>query len=87
MKDVGQITYELLQRKRDFKNTFETESGKRVLAYLMKISGIPKKQTVADASHLLIQEGQQHIVYSILKILNTDQQDILAKIEEQYEDQ
>lgn len=86
MKDVGQITYELLQRKSDFRATFETEAGKRVLAYLMKISGIPKTATSADAQQLLIQEGQQHIVYSILKILNTDQQELLNRIEEQYED-
>jgi anaerobic C4-dicarboxylate transporter len=65
-----------------YKAVFRTEDGERVLRHLLKMCGIVKPSITTDANMLLIRQGQQHIVLSILTIINKDASEILKQIEE-----
>lgn len=71
-----------------YKSIFETEDGKVVLRHLMKESGILNPKIMADTNLLLIRQGQQHVVLSILRILGKDPIEITEQIKEsmRYED-
>lgn len=84
MKDMHQVIHEKLFLRDLFLKKFGDADGKIVLAYLMKISGIPKKEASTNAQELLVQEGKQMMVYTIFRIMNLDPQVLLEEIEKQY---
>lgn len=65
-----------------YKSVFETEDGKLVLTHLMKESGLLSPKIVTDPHKLLVRQGQQHIVLSILRILGKDPVEITEQIKE-----
>jgi len=65
-----------------FKHAFENENGEVVLQHLMKVSGILNPKIVTDANVLLVRQGQQHIVLSILRIIGKDPLEIAEQIKE-----
>lgn len=71
-----------LEIKRAYQRLFDSEDGQLVLKDLAAQAGIthrPSCETNTDL--LLIREGQQRIVYSILRMARTDEKQILEQIE------
>lgn len=65
-----------------FKKVFENEDGERVLRFLMKECGLLKPKIITEPNLLLVRQGQQHIVLSILRILGKDTIEITEQIKE-----
>lgn len=65
-----------------YKNVFENEDGQRVIRHLMKVCGLLKPKITTDTNTLLFQQGQRHIVLSILNILGSEPQQIIEQIQE-----
>lgn len=61
-----------LETFRAYRKTFSTSEGQMVIQHLMKEVGILRPKIVTDPSLLLVRQGQQHVVYSILKIIGKD---------------
>lgn len=56
-----------IKLRRDYKETFETPHGKRVLAHLLKVSGATAPRFTADADQLRWNEAQRHFALSIFR--------------------
>ena len=60
----------------DYRNTFESETGKRVLDDLRKNSSIVtegiKYRNGVDVNRLLVQEGEANVIKYIYKMLGRD---------------
>lgn len=61
---------------------FDSPDGERVIRYLCKVSGITKPKIITDPNLLLVRQGQQHIVLTLLNILGKDPNQIVNLIEE-----
>ena len=56
-----------LQLARDYKETFGTPHGQRVLAHILRISGATSMRFTSDPDQLRWNEAQRHFVLSIFK--------------------
>lgn len=65
-----------------YRAIFSGKDGERVLRHLMKECGILSPKITTDTNMLLIRQGQQQIVLSILRIIGKDNQSIIEQIEE-----
>lgn len=65
---------ERLQIQRDYKTTFSTDSGKRVLAHLLKLSGATHPKFTTDADQLRWNEAQRHFAMSIFRQVHSSDQ-------------
>jgi hypothetical protein len=77
-----EVLEERLHLKKAVESLFESEDGKVVLRYLCKISGLTRPQITTDPNVLLLRQGQQHIVLTILNIMAKDPQTIIDQITE-----
>lgn len=83
VKSVGQRIADMLHRHEDYKSTFDTPHGERVLRHLMRVSGVTGSSFVAGDPHATaFKEGQRHIVMSILKFTKKDTEALIKQIEE-----
>lgn len=64
------------------KSIFNTPDGEVVLDFLMKECGLIKPKLTANTNLLLIRQGQQHIVLSLIRILGMSETHIKTKIQE-----
>lgn len=62
----------------DYKELFNSERGQRVLRHMCIQAGITRPSLTTDTNSLLVKEGRQQFVYSVLKnVLGSE--DALAK--------
>jgi hypothetical protein len=83
--DLKQVLEDRLALQASFKKAFEGEDGERVLRYLMKQAGlVPNRRQViiTDPNLLLVKQGQQQIVLSILRIIGLNADQITEQIKE-----
>lgn len=85
--EAKQVLEDRLGLRQSTINVMETPDGKRLLRYLMKISGMTRPKIITDPNLLLLRQGQQHIVLTILNIMRSDPNIILEQIEEQLRQQ
>ena len=55
------------QLKRDYKETFESPHGKRVLQHILRVSGATAPRFTSDADTLRWNEAQRHLALSIFR--------------------
>ena len=83
---VKEAQEKLVARKQakvsDFKRTFGTEHGKRVLLDLILSSNIIGTTYKKDVNEMLVLEGGRNKVLEILAIMETDAEKFLALIRE-----
>lgn len=65
-----------------FENPGTREDTEIVFRHLMKECGLLKPKIITDPNMLLVRQGQQHIVLSILRILGKDPIEITEQIKE-----
>lgn len=65
-----------------YRKVFGNEDGERILRHLLKECGILNPRITVDANMLLVKQGQQHIVLSILKILGMDKNVIIEQLKQ-----
>ncbi len=61
------LILERIQLSRDYRETFESPHGKRVLLHLLKISGATAPRFTTDPQQLLWNEAQRHLALSIFR--------------------
>lgn len=66
----------------DYRLTFGTPSGQRVLKHLLKEAGITVPLLSIDRDTILVEKGRQQIVWSIHRLAHTEI-DLTKEIEEQ----
>lgn len=71
---------DLLALHESVRTVLDNPEGERVLRYLMKISALSHPKLTTDTSMLLIREGQQQIVLTLLRILGKDPQYLIEQI-------
>lgn len=59
------------QLVRDYKETFETAHGQRVLRHILEVSGATKPKFTTDADQLRWNEAQRHLALSIFRQVHT----------------
>ena len=67
----------LQQRKRDFKITFGSDEGKRVLNYLIRANHILEPTFSVDAIQYAFNEGRRNAVLEIMSVLHYRPDDFL----------
>lgn len=60
----------------DYKRTFNTPEGQRVLRHLMKVGKVTKPVAHPDRDQSLRNEGAQHLVLSILNFVSRSPDEI-----------
>ena len=73
---------------RSYRQVFSSPDGEKVLQHLMKGCGLLDPKIITDPNLLLVRQGQQHIVLSILRTIGRDPNKIRKEIQqsmEQYE--
>lgn len=55
------------QLQRDYKETFETPHGKRVLLHILRVSGATAPKFTSDTETLRWNEAQRHLALSIFR--------------------
>jgi hypothetical protein len=68
-----------------YKKVFNNPAGEMVLNHLLKECGILNPKITTKTELLLIQQGQRHIVLSIVRILGKNEKEILKQIQESLE--
>lgn len=58
---------ERLRLQRDYKETFGTPHGERVLKHIMQVSGATAPKFATDADTLRWNEAQRHFAFSIFR--------------------
>jgi hypothetical protein len=79
-KNTINQTRDLLALHGSVKAVFDNNDGERVIRYLAKVAGLSAPRLTTDTSMLLIRQGQQQIVLTILKILGKDPQYLVDQI-------
>lgn len=64
-----------------YKRLFNSEDGKVVLAHLAREAGITRPQLTSDKNQILIREGRQQVVYSILREVHQGEEFLLEQID------
>ncbi len=85
MKNIDKLELILKNRlhvAKAAKSIFNTPDGEVVLEFLMKEAGILKPKITADVNLLLVRQGQQQIVLSLIRILGMSETQIKQKIQE-----
>ena len=71
------------QRRALYIRVFDSPDGKRVLEDLMATVGITRPQFPVDTNKAMIRQGEQRVVYNILKLMNSKPEDMLRNIEKE----
>ena len=82
MKNLSEVLSEKLNLRQSTINALDNEDGKRLIRYLMKLAGLTKPKIITDPNLLLLRQGQQHIVLTILNIMGKDPNEIIEQIEQ-----
>ena len=70
-KILPRLLAERLQLRRDYQETFGTPHGKRVLAHILRVSGVTSPKLTADADQLRWNEAQRHLALSIFRYVHS----------------
>lgn len=76
----------LLQRLKlshDYKEVFGTPQGKRVLADILRRSGVTKPRFDADPEKARLMEGHRHLAHSIYRMVHSSDEPLLKLIAEE----
>lgn len=68
-----------------YQSIFNTPDGEIVIRHLMRECGLLKPKITTDTNILLIRQGEQRIVLSMLRIIGKDQHSITKMIQESME--
>lgn len=82
MKNEDKIIAQVI----DYKDTFSTEKGKRVLWDMIQASGMLKPHYSGDPNEVVFREGARSIVVRILNLLGTNPAKLHDFIEKRRED-
>lgn len=85
--DLRNVLEERINLRQSTINALDTPDGKRLLRYLLKIAGLTKPRIITDPNLLLVRQGQQHIVLTILNIMGQDPDQLLEQIEQSLQQQ
>lgn len=72
-----------LKLKHDYQETFGTVHGKRVLADIMRRSGVTRPQFEADPEKARFLEGHRHLAHSIFRMVHSSDEPLLKLISEE----
>jgi hypothetical protein len=64
------------QLQRDYKETFESPHGQRVLAHILCVSGATAQRFTTDPQQLLWNEAQRHLALSIFRHVKSSIDDL-----------
>jgi hypothetical protein len=79
--ETKKAKYTQLEIKNAYDGCFGGEHGKVVIEHLCDIAGITNFTSALTHEQLLLEKGRQHVVFSILSILNTDPKVIIDRVE------
>jgi hypothetical protein len=85
VSSLKEVLEDRIKLKGSYDAAFKTPEGQRVLRHLMKMAGLVPGRTVSiitDPNLLLVRQGQQHIVLSILRTLGLSATEITEQIQE-----
>lgn len=74
---------ERLQLKRDYKETFGTEHGKRVLAHILKVAGLTRPRFDTNIEQTRINEGERRLAMSIYRFVHSSEDELLNQLAEE----
>ena len=77
------ILYDRLQLKHDYQTVFNTPVGKRVLADIMKRSGVTAPQFDANPEKARLLEGHRHLALSIFRMVHSSDEPLLHLLAEE----
>lgn len=77
-----EVIEDKLNLKASYEKVFCNGDGERVLRHLLKVSGLISPEIITDTNLLLVRQGQQHIVLTILKTINKDNSELIEQITE-----
>ena len=72
-----------LSLKKDYVETFETPQGKRVLADILRRSGITQPRFEGDPEKARLMEGHRHLAHSIYRMVHSSDEPLLKLIAEE----
>ena len=85
--DIAQAFKDRLQLNSYYKDTFVSVQGQKVLEHLCKKAHVTGSSFVTGDPYLTaFNEGQRHIVMSILQFLYKNPNQLVQQIQKQYED-
>lgn len=83
-RQIADLLRGRLAIRKSYKQVFNTEDGKQVLAHLCRNCFLTQTTFVAGDPHqTAMNEGSRRVVLSIIRQLNMDEKDLLKQIEEQ----
>jgi hypothetical protein len=74
---------ERLRLKRDYAETFGTPHGRRVLADILRRSGVTFPRFEADQEKARLMEGHRHLAHSIYRMVHSSDEPLLKLISEE----
>jgi hypothetical protein len=72
-----------LQLKRDYAETFNTPHGRRVLADILRRSGVTAPKFESDPEKARLMEGHRHLAHSIYRMVHASDEPLLKLISEE----
>lgn len=76
-----------LTLKRDYKETFETPHGQRVLSHILRAAGVTRPISSSDIQQTWINEGARRLAMSIFDTVSTSETALLQQMKEELEKQ
>lgn len=75
--------YDSLKLNHDYKEVFSSPQGQRVLADIMKRSGVTRPQFDANPEKSRFLEGHRHLAHSIFRMVHSSDEPLLKLIAEE----
>lgn len=76
------MSVNIVERAIAYREIFETEKGKLILADLIDHCGLFRNTYVGDVNTMMINEGKRNVLLYILSILNIDLPTLLKMVED-----
>ena len=71
----------------DYKKTFSTPEGQRVLSHIMKVGFVTRPTIGRTPEETMSNEGMRRLALSIMRFVKKDHEAMVASIAEEYENE
>ena len=83
MRDPIKWAQERLSLRRDYKTTFETPEGQRVLAHILRTAGVTRPRFTTNIETTRINEGERRLAMSIFNEVHSSTDALISQMQDE----
>ncbi len=81
--DIVERIRQRLDLKRDYKETFGTPHGQRVLAHILRTAGVTRPRFTTNNEETRINEGERRLAMSIFSFTSSSEEQLIEQLQDE----